>query len=104
MTRKGVIGINFVRHFVGNHPEDFLRHIHHGMALGGEDTLALGADFFGGIPLPAIEHLKPFYQEGLSNSSCYPEFLCLLQRGLSQNQIKKIASLNANRLIIQDVS
>ncbi|QVL58001.1 MAG: membrane dipeptidase [Simkaniaceae bacterium] len=104
IARSGVIGINFVRHFVGNHPEDFLSHIHHGLALGGEDTLALGADFFGGIPLPSIEHLRPFYQESFSNSSCYQEFLRLLEGTFSQSQIQKLATLNANRLILQDVS
>lgn len=102
IARNGVIGINFVRHIVGNHPEVFLSHIHHGIALGGEDALALGADFFGGISIPAIEHLKPFYQESFSNSSCYPEFLRLLEKDFSQSQIQKIASLNAKRLILKD--
>ncbi|MCB1115701.1 MAG: membrane dipeptidase [Chlamydiia bacterium] len=98
IARGGVIGINFVRHFVGNAPEDFLNHIRHGLALGGENTLALGADFFGGLPLPAIEHLKPFYQEKFSNSSCYPQFLELLSAALSKEQIEKIAYSNCEKL------
>lgn len=98
IRRGGVIGINFVRHFVGNEPEDFLRHIRHGLFLGGEDTLALGADFFGGISLPAIEHLKPFYQKSFSNSSCYPQFLNLLREEFSLSQVEKIASLNAKKM------
>lgn len=104
IARKGVIGMNFVRHFVGNHSEDFLSHIHHGIALGGEDTLALGADFFGGISLPSTQHLQPFYQEGFSNSSCYPRFLGLLESELSKNQVEKIAHLNAGRFIGKGVS
>ncbi len=104
IARGGVIGINFVRHFVGNNPEDFLSHIRHGLFLGGEETLAIGADFFGGIPLPSIQHLKPFYQESFSNSSAYPDFISLLERELSEDQIKKITSLNANRLMVQSVS
>lgn len=102
IARKGVIGINFVRHFVGDYPEDFLNHIHHGIALGGEETLALGADFFGGIPIPAIEHLQPFYQESFSNSGCYPAFIDLLESRFSKDQIQKIANGNAKRLIHLD--
>lgn len=99
MSRGGVIGINFVRHIIGNEPEAFLQHIHHGLSLGGEDALALGADFFGGISLPAIDHLKPFYQEAFSNSSCYPQLFDLMRTEFSETQIKKIAHLNAKRLI-----
>lgn len=97
IARRGVIGINFVRHFVGNHPEDFLRHIHHGIALGGEETLALGADFFGGIPIPAIEHLKPFYQVEFSNSSCYHSFEKLIEKEISKEQIKNLFFNNVKR-------
>lgn len=95
--RGGVIGINFVRHFVGDKPEDFLKHIQHGLSLGGENSLVLGADFFGGISTPAIEHLRPFYQERFSNSSCYPEFSELLSRDLSPIIIEKIFYKNAEK-------
>jgi len=94
----GVIGINFVRHFVGNEPEDFVRHIEHGLSLGGEDALVLGADFFGGISLPAIEHLKPFYQERYSNSGCYPTFYQLLERAFGREQTDKIFYRNSHTL------
>lgn len=103
MDRGGVIGINFVRHFVGNDPEDFLKHIQHGISLGGEEALALGADFFGGLSLPAIEHLKPFYQESFSNSSSFPQFFTLLRKELSESQIEKIAYRNAKKLFPQHV-
>ncbi|MCP5506432.1 MAG: membrane dipeptidase [Chlamydiales bacterium] len=99
--RGGVIGINFVRHFVGNEPQDFLNHVAHGLSLGGEEALALGADFFGGISLPAIEHLKPFYQEPFSSSRCYPEFLKCLRKEFSEAQVQKIASQNAKRLSLR---
>ena len=94
----GVIGINFVRHFVGNEPDDFVRHIEHGLSLGGEDALALGADFFGGISIPAIEHLKPFYQSLYSNSSCYPAFYQLLETTFGQKQADKIFYKNSHIL------
>lgn len=94
----GVIGINFVRHFVGNEPEDFVHHIEYGLSLGGEDALALGADFFGGISIPAIEHLKPFYQKRYSNSGCYPEFYQLLEPVIGQERVNKIFYKNSHVL------
>jgi len=94
----GVIGINFVRHFVGNEPDDFVRHIEHGLSLGGEDALVLGADFFGGISIPAIELLKPFYQSRYSNSSCYPVFYQLLETAFGQKQADKIFYKNSHIL------
>lgn len=102
--RGGVIGMNFVRHFVGNEPEDFLKHVSHGLSLGGEETLALGADFFGGISFPAIEHLKPFYQEPFSSSCCYPAFLDLLRTEFSEAQVEKVAALNVKKLIPEHAS
>ena len=95
VTLGGVIGINFVRHFVGDRPEDFTSHIQHALALGAQDNLCLGADFFGGIPLPSIEHLRPFYQKNFANSSCYPDFFKHLESSFSTDQIKKLAHQNA---------
>ena len=100
IRRGGLIGINFVRHFVGDAPEDFLKHIEHGLSLGGENTLALGADFFGGIPTPAIEHLKPFYQSGFENSGCYKEFKKLLEKRFDEELINQIFFKNAERTLL----
>lgn len=91
----GVVGINFIRAFIGDKPEDFVRHFQHGLSLGGEEALCLGADFFGGIPLPEIDHLKPFFQKNYENSSCYPAFLELLSPSFTPEQIQKIAHENA---------
>lgn len=98
IKRGGLIGINFVRRFVGDRPEDFLEHIHHGIALGGENALALGADFYGGLTIPAHlmpERSFPIFQPTFSNSSCYPAFLSLLATALSPQQVAKIAYSNA---------
>ena len=57
IRRGGMIGINFVRHFIGDRPEDFLEHIHHGIALGAENSLSLGADFYGGVEISI--HILP---------------------------------------------
>jgi len=39
IKRGAVIGLNFVRHFIGDNPEDFLEHIEHAFKLGAEDAL-----------------------------------------------------------------
>ncbi len=73
--RGGVIGINFVRKFVGG---EFLpqlrRHIEHGIALGGERQLCFGADFFCTTDSPSKD-LEPYFVEGYDNSSCYQKVL-----------------------------
>ncbi|NGX50859.1 MAG: hypothetical protein K1060chlam2_00710 [Chlamydiae bacterium] len=90
----GVIGLNFVRHFIGDRPQDFIQHIEHAFALGARDQLCLGADFFGGIPLPELDHLRPFFQKEFSNSSCYPAFFELLEQSFTSEQLKKLSHQN----------
>lgn len=48
----GIVGLNFYKGFLNNNEEeasidDILRHAEHFLNLGGEDTLAIGADFDG---------------------------------------------------------
>lgn len=49
--RGGLVGLNFYPPFLSSSPkaglDDILRHAEHFLALGGEDTLALGSDFDG---------------------------------------------------------
>lgn len=106
----GVIGINFVRRFVGDDPHDFLTHIDHAIGLGGEDSICLGADFYGGLDIdffgdlgiPSIskKSSSTFYEE-FGNSSCYSRFLSLLEKQCSRDQIKKIAYQNAQQFLIR---
>lgn len=97
----GLIGINFIRMFIGDHEEDFLKHLHHGIDLVGEGALALGGDIFGGIDVSRIAHLKPFFQKNLDTSACYPHFLKLLEKIFSSEQIKKIAYGNAISMLVK---
>jgi len=91
----GIIGINFIRPFIGEKGGDFISHIEHAFTLGAQDQLCLGADFFGGIITSSIEHLQPFFQKDFANASCYPTFFKLLEQAFSEDQIKKIAHQNA---------
>jgi len=96
----GVIGINFIRVFVGERNEDFLKHIQYGIELVGIDAIALGGDFFGGIETPTLQDLSPYYLQ-FDSSGCYPEFFQFLEKELSHNQIKKIAYLNAEQFLVK---
>ncbi len=97
IKRGAIIGLNFVRHFIGDDPEDFLKHIEHALKLGGEDALVLGADFFGGLLIPEFlssKHMLPMFQEGFGDSSCYPKFIELLKTRFDEQIIQKIAYRN----------
>ena len=96
----GVIGINFIRVFIGEQNEDFLKHIQYGIELVGSDAIALGGDLFGGIETPTLQDLKPYYLQ-FDSSACYPEFFQFLEKELSHNQIKKIAHLNAEQFLMK---
>lgn len=52
VKRGGLVGLNYYENFIKEDGEsisvdDLLRHVHHFLELGGEDTLALGSDFDG---------------------------------------------------------
>lgn len=97
IRRKGVIGLNFVRRFLGSSPEDFLRHVEHAEKLGGLDHLCFGADFFNDSGLRS--NPKPSYLENFDNAACYPRLIELFRTILSESQIEKIASGNMLRFL-----
>lgn len=95
IRRKGVIGINFLRGFVGTQPHDFLRHLEHAVHLGGKHSVCFGADFFAEIDArpEAVAH-KPFYFPDFDNSSCYPEVLKLVRQHFQEEFIMDLAHRN----------
>lgn len=103
IRRKGLIGLNFVQRFVGSSPEHFLDHIDHALNLGGEDTICLGADFYGALDIPAAlcpgKMDSPFF-DAFSNSSCYPKWTQLLQERFSRELIQKICHRNVERFCV----
>lgn len=104
IQRGAPIGLNFVKHFVGSAPSDFYKHIEHGIKLGAQDNLSLGADFFGGIDL-SPETLKtlslPLFFPDFDNSSCYPKFFEHLEKKFDRQLIEKIAYKNALNFLNQ---
>lgn len=103
--RKGLVGLNFVRDFVGcETSKNFIKQVEHGLKLGGAGHLCLGADFyFGGDVSPAFRKPseKMFFPE-FGNASSYPDLLALWKKdlGMGDDLLRAIAHDNlANWLI-----
>lgn len=103
IQKKGVIGLNFVRHFVGHSIKAFYDHIDHLLTLQAQDHIVIGSDFFGGILFSFIEPLLPIFFQELSSSASLPYFLNLLESKYSKAFIEKIAYHNALRFLEKKV-
>lgn len=101
IARGGIIGLNFVKHFVGkNCPEDFTRQVDYARSLGGLENYCFGADFFcdKDFPMP-ISGIIPFFYPPFSNSSCYPEVLTHLNEVFAKQELEKIAHTNFSNFL-----
>lgn len=98
IQRRGIIGFNFFSVFLGS-AQNLLKHLEHGLKLGGEHALCFGADFFCDKDFPGVEQkyqTNTLFFDELSDASKYP---AILQRAkqelnLSSAQLKAIASGN----------
>ncbi len=100
-ARGGVIGLNFVRAFLGKHgPEDFIRQVEHADKLGLLDHYCFGADFFADHDVsPELHYLIPFFNPGFDNASCYPKVIALLEKHLPRAIVEKIAYKNLTEFL-----
>lgn len=95
--RGGLVGLNFYKGFLNNDPEragleDILRHAEHFLALGGEDVLAIGADWDGGAP-------EDFVAAGLET---VPEiYEIFLKHNYSETLVDKIFYKNSESFFIR---
>ncbi|MGV8993560.1 MAG: dipeptidase [Flavobacterium sp.] len=95
INRKGLIGLNFVRAFVNNeHPEVLFEHLNHGLELGGENTVAYGADFFFTKSHPDKSRI-PFYHKEHENSAAYIALNEEIQKKFGDKICKKLSHENA---------
>ncbi len=90
----GVVGITFAPGMLarGRRPDlaDVVRHVRHVARVGGIDHVAIGSGFEGGIYPP----------HELINASRYPRlWRALLDAGMSRQDVRKIASGNALRVL-----
>lgn len=104
IDRNGIIGLNFIMHFIGDSPDALMDHYDHFLSLGGENAICFGADFFYPEDLPASlkkQHSAWFFEE-LFNSSCYPNLLekWKAMYGLNENALSQLAHGNAERFLI----
>jgi len=93
-ARGGGVGLNYHRWFITDSGEsktidDLLRHLHHFLELGGEDTVALGSDFDGAD--------LPEYLNGIEK---LPMLIDALERsGISKTVVDKVLFGNAARYL-----
>jgi len=94
--RGGVIGLNFVRLFIGmTHSKDFIKHMMHAKELGGLEQYCFGADFFYANDYSnTLNHLLPFYFPKFQDASCYPELLAFLGLSFSKEELLGVAHKN----------
>lgn len=87
IRRKGVVGVNFFKPFIGmQDSKNILKHLEHGLKLGGESALCFGADFFCDTDFPSIKEKyktdSMFFHE-YGNSSAYPSVLEMFKTHLN---------------------
>ncbi|MGU3375136.1 dipeptidase [Chryseobacterium sp. M5A1_1a] len=99
IKRKGLIGLNFIKDYIDiEHPERLYEHIQYGLDLGGEDSIAYGADYFYWKDHPDTSR-HPFFFEEHSNASVYPAVNKEIKERFSSGLVEKISHQNALHFI-----
>ncbi|QBA21693.1 peptidase [Chryseobacterium indologenes] len=99
INRKGLIGLNFIKDYVDiDHPERLYEHIQYGLDLGGEDSIAYGADYFYWKDHPDKSR-HPFFFPEHSNASGYPAINKEIEERFSSELVEKISHRNALNFI-----
>ncbi len=99
IKRKGLIGMNFLRAFLNDKdPLALYDHIQHGIALGAEDSLCSGANYFYTDSHPD-QSRKPFFYPEQADASCYPSIVEKLKQQYSTTQVDKISNQNVLNFI-----
>jgi microsomal dipeptidase-like Zn-dependent dipeptidase len=103
-SRKGIIGLNFVRRFLGSQgPSDFLEQVDLAQNLGLMGHMCLGADFFDDRDFPPeYDDLRPLFNPGFDTAACYPKLLDLLKEQLHPSEIEGLFHRNLTDFIQRD--
>lgn len=88
IRRDGLIGLNFVKYFVGEETaESIFKHIDYALQLGAENHLCFGADFFDDKVHPE-QQKYPFFFEEMGDPSAYS----WINEKVSENYSEEIKS------------
>ncbi|WP_313091308.1 dipeptidase [Chryseobacterium flavum] len=95
IKRKGLIGLNFIKDYIDpDHSEKLYEHIRYGLELGGENSIAYGADYFYYKDHPDTSR-HPFFFTGHSDASVYPMINEEIKEKFSPELAGKISHKNA---------
>jgi len=96
--RGGVVGLNLYHKFVGENAEWLPKHLAHWLELGGENHIAIGADFF--YDQDHEFGANPFFNH-YQNASCYGTLCDLVHKELrlDRSLLEKFAFRNALEFI-----
>lgn len=93
--REGLVGLNFYDGFLPDDRESgcdgVLRNLYHFLELGGEDVVAIGADFDGATMCDDLSGIDRM-------NSLYEYFVC---NGISENVVKKVFFDNAMEFFVR---
>lgn len=100
IRRDGLIGMNFLRHFLHTEePEALFHHIMYGFENGAENNICFGADYFYFADSPDKDRF-PYYIDQLANAGVsYANILSRLQNNLTPAQLEKLSYRNAQKFI-----
>lgn len=97
--RNGLIGLNFIKDYVDlEDTERLYEHIQYGLHLGGENSIAYGADYFYWKDHPDTSR-HPFFFEEHSNASAYPGINEEIEKRFSSELVEKISHKNVLNFI-----
>ena len=100
IRRNGLIGMNFLRHFLHTKdPESLIHHIMYGLELGAKDAICFGADYFYFADHPDPERFPFYHAEHEQAGTSYNFILEQLRQKLPQEQLQSLAYGNAQRFI-----
>ena len=91
ISRNGLIGMNFMKDYLGTDPSALLDHIEYGLKLGAADNLAIGSDFFWDEEKTAE---KTYFKTYIS-AATYPLLLSEIAKKFSLEFAEKIAYRNS---------
>jgi membrane dipeptidase len=95
ISRKGLIGINFMSAYLGEDPNTIYDHIEFGLKLGGKNSLAFGADYF----WDDQRKQEDIYHKEHISASTYPAILEQIENRISREFAEKIAYKNAKTFL-----